>query len=95
MLEQMPSSLLSEWMAFHRICPFGEDRKDLRAGMVASRTINIHLAKNSPRVTPKEFCLRDLMEEALEKETEEQQQVTWEKDKALCKAFAASFGGRK
>jgi hypothetical protein len=94
MLARMPSSLLSEWMAFYRVCPFGEERQDLRAGMVASRTINIHLAKDSPKVTPREFCLRDLMEDAIERE-DAKQQVSWEKDKALCKAFAASFGGRK
>lgn len=41
MLESMPADMLCEWMAYYRIDPFGEDRADLRAGIIASTMANV------------------------------------------------------
>lgn len=40
LLAEMSSSELSEWMAYFRIEPFGEQRADLRAGVTAAAAAN-------------------------------------------------------
>lgn len=40
MLDRMSSHELTEWMAYASIEPFGEDRADLRAGMISSVIAN-------------------------------------------------------
>lgn len=49
MLARMTSSELAEYMTYDRIDPFGEQRADLRAGIVASVTANHSM---SPPKTP-------------------------------------------
>lgn len=45
-------------MAFYNIEPFGEERDDLRAGMIASPLINLWSKKGSKRVKPSDFIMR-------------------------------------
>lgn len=40
LLKKLDSKELSEWMAYSRIEPIGEYRKDLRAGIIASVVAN-------------------------------------------------------
>ena len=40
MLDSIPSDMLTEWIAYFRIDPFGEERADLRAGIIASTVAN-------------------------------------------------------
>ena len=40
MLSRMSSEELTEWQLYSQIEPFGEDRADLRAGVVASTVAN-------------------------------------------------------
>lgn len=45
---------VQEWMAFDRISPIGDDRADLRSGIVASVIANCHRTKGEP-FTPQDF----------------------------------------
>lgn len=40
LLKRMPSSELTEWMAFDQLEPFGEPRADMRAALVCATTAN-------------------------------------------------------
>ena len=52
----MPASEFAEWKLVHdKLDPFGEERKDLRAGTVASPLINIQLAKGAERTKPSDW----------------------------------------
>lgn len=55
MLASIPSRLLSEWMAFAELEPFGDERADLRAGIVASTIVNVNRAQGTPPVKPADF----------------------------------------
>ncbi len=48
MLSEMPGSELTEWMAYEAIEPWGPERADLRAAIVASATFNSQGAKTKP-----------------------------------------------
>lgn len=45
---------LTEWMAFDAVEPFGEQRDDLRAGIVASTMANCHRSRG-PAFKPQDF----------------------------------------
>lgn len=58
MMEAMSSTQLSEWMAYDRIEPFGPQRDDLRAGVIASTVYNVQRTKRSQKVAkPSDFML--------------------------------------
>jgi hypothetical protein len=49
LLQRMPVPLLIEWMAYYSIEPFGSNMDDLRAGVLASLTANIHRDEKKQR----------------------------------------------
>ena len=49
LLQQMPAPLLIEWMAYYSLEPFGETLADVRAGVLASLTANIHRDEKKQR----------------------------------------------
>lgn len=55
MLAEMSASQLAEWREFYGVEPWGEDRADLRAGIVASTVANCNRAKDSEPFTPADF----------------------------------------
>ncbi len=55
MLERVPSRLISEWMEYANLEPFGEERADLRAGIVASTMANVWRGKNGKAAKPGDF----------------------------------------
>jgi hypothetical protein len=55
MLAEMTSSQLSEWMAYSKVEPFGEDRDDLRMGIVASTVANANRGKGKKPFKPQDF----------------------------------------
>ena len=57
MLEALPSAMLTEWMAYYEIEPFGEERADLRAGIVASTMANA-IGGSRRTLEPVEFMPR-------------------------------------
>jgi len=44
----MSSSEFSEWQAYNTLEPFGEDRADLRMGILAATTVNMLKGKGKP-----------------------------------------------
>jgi hypothetical protein len=52
--ERMSGLELQEWIAFDRISPIGDERADLRAGIVASVMANCHRSKGEP-FKPQDF----------------------------------------
>jgi len=71
-------------MAFAQIEPFGDVRADIRAGMVASPLLNVHIRKGSRRAKPSDFMLNLLPPEPQSPEDM----------KALLKMFASSHQGK-
>jgi hypothetical protein len=55
MLAEMTSLQFAEWMAYSRLEPWGEEREDLRAGIVASTIANVNLRKGKKPFKPQDF----------------------------------------
>ena len=55
MLSRMDSRELAEWAAYYSVEPFGEERDDLRAGIVASVIANVNRGKSSKAYSPQDF----------------------------------------
>ncbi len=55
MLSRMSAAELDEWMLYARIEPFGEERADLRMGILASLIANVNRAKGADAFTPSDF----------------------------------------
>ena len=51
----MSSGEMTEWMAFDSIEPFGEQRADLRAGIIASTVANYSMNRPKSPVRPADF----------------------------------------
>jgi len=66
MLSEITSRQFAEWLAYSRIEPWGEERDDLRMGIVASTIANVNRSKNQKLFTPDQFMPQ------FEPETEEQ-----------------------
>ena len=61
--EEITERELYEWMAFYRIEPFGEERADLRAGIVASVLANANRRKGAKAFMPRDFMPYAKMED--------------------------------
>ena len=55
LLHGIESKELAEWQAYYNLEPWGEERADLRAGIVASTIANVFRGKGSPPKKPKDF----------------------------------------
>ena len=49
LLERIEARELTEWMAFYQLEPFGEQRADLRAGIVTAMIANVNRDKKKRR----------------------------------------------
>ena len=58
MLAEMTSNQLSEWMAYAQLEPWGEERADLRAGIIASTQANSMRGKKGKPFKPQDFMPR-------------------------------------
>lgn len=48
--------MFTEWMAYYALEPFGEERADLRMGILAALTHNIHrVSKDSEAAKPEDY----------------------------------------
>lgn len=83
MLAEITSVQFAEWMAYSRLEPWGQDRDDLRMGIVASTIANVNRGKNQKPFKPDDFI------PDFEPETEEQAA-----ERLIAKAMAALGGGR-
>ena len=57
MLSEMTSAQFAEWMAYSRAEPWGEERDDLRMGVLASMIANMFRDKNKKPAKPSDFIL--------------------------------------
>lgn len=83
MLGEISSRQFAEWMAYARLEPWGEERADLRAGIVASTIANANRGKGQKPYKPQQFM------PSFEPETEEESAA-----RLLARAMAA-LGGRR
>jgi hypothetical protein len=53
----IPARILNEWEAYHQIDPWGEERADLRNGVLASTMVNIapFRKRSAPTAKPTDF----------------------------------------
>ncbi len=58
MLSRMSGRELSDWEAYYRLEPFGAERGDLQAGIVASTLINAFQRKGNKPMQPSDFLLQ-------------------------------------
>lgn len=75
MLAGLSSSQFDEWMQYAAVEPFGEERGDLRAGIVASVIANVHRRKNARAFRPSDFM-----------PTFERKKMTWQQQMQVLKA---------
>lgn len=59
MLSRIPSQLLTEWMAYYSLEPFGQERDNMHAGLVASAVYNVNRDQKKQRKAfqPGDFML--------------------------------------
>ena len=55
MSEEISDAELYEWMAFYRLEPFGDERADVRAGMVCAVVHNVNRGKRGKAAKPTDF----------------------------------------
>jgi hypothetical protein len=55
LLERLDSYELTEWMAYEALEPFGEERADMRAGIIASTIANVNRGKGQKPFSPTDF----------------------------------------
>ena len=55
MLSEISSRQFAEWMAYAQLEPFGEERDDLRMGIVASTIANVNRGKDKKPYKPSDF----------------------------------------
>lgn len=55
LLGRISSRELSEWQAYFETDPFGEERADLRAGIIAAIIANIYRKKGAKPFKPSDF----------------------------------------
>jgi hypothetical protein len=53
--EEMPSYLLSEWVAYYQVEPFGEERADVRSAIVAATVANSNRGKDQKVMEIQDF----------------------------------------
>lgn len=58
LLARMSGREIAEWMAYYRIEPWGEERGDLRSGVLASIVCNALRGKGDRVRKPQEFVLK-------------------------------------
>ena len=51
----MPYAEFIQWIARYQLSPFGDERADLRAGIVASTVANCHATRRSKAFEPADF----------------------------------------
>lgn len=57
--ERMTCAEIAEWQAFYRLCPFGPDRQDIGAAIVASTIARANGAKVKPSAFMPKFGPRE------------------------------------
>ena len=58
LLQKLDYKELIEWMAFYEISPFGDERSDFQAGVIASTVANVNKRKNRKPYRPQDFMFK-------------------------------------
>ena len=96
LLRRISSAELSEWAAYYALEPFGEERADLRSGIVAATVANASRSEKQQPYSPADFMPQfdaERVEEAEEPEEPEDPQA-WRKLLQRVEAMNVAFGGR-
>ncbi|MGM0409187.1 MAG: phage tail assembly protein T [Bacillota bacterium] len=84
----MSSKELTEWMAFYTLNPFGEEREDLRTGIIASTIVNAIQSFGDSK-NKKEYKPQDFMPEFYEEEEDKQNKLL-----SIVENLNKAFGGK-
>lgn len=84
LLARISSRELTEWMQYYELEPFGEERADLRAAIVAATVANANRRKGKRAFKPADFMPR------FKQQAEPQ---SWEDQLRLVEMLNAAFGG--
>lgn len=57
MLKQMSSHLLTEWMAYYNLEPFGDELQDVHLARLTATLLNVNRKKGSNPIDPEKFRL--------------------------------------
>jgi hypothetical protein len=87
--ERMSSLEFAEWMEFGEIEPWGEERADVRAAIVASTVAN---ANRDPKARKKPFTVGDFMPKFGEPAKRRQ---TWQEQLAMAEMLTEALGGTR
>lgn len=90
LLARTDSRELAEWMAYAQLEPFGEEREDLRAGIVASTIAN---ANRDPKKRKKPFAPEDFIPD-FAGAWRRARQPQWMRLLSLVETLNAGFGGK-
>lgn len=90
LLGRIGSRELTEWMAYYALEPFGAERGDLQAGIVAATVANVNRDKKKQRepFTPQDF-MPDWEKSARKREGRSMEELL-----AKVQELNAAFGGR-
>jgi hypothetical protein len=83
LLAEIPARTFQEWQCFYAMEPWGEERADIQAGIVASTLANAWRAKGQRPYKVEQF----IPQWWSQKEQSAQDQI------AMCKMLNAMFGG--
>ena len=60
--QEIDSVELTEWQAYHNLEPWGEQKSDVRTGIIASTIANVNRGKNVKAFTYDDFILKSKLE---------------------------------
>ena len=88
MLSRISSRELAEWLAYSGLAPFGDERADLRAGIIAATTANAFRKSDTPPYKPQDFVPRF-------EPPKEDWRLVLEKVKGLNAALGGTYGNNR
>ncbi len=92
MLDRMGERELLEWMAFSQIEPIGDDREDLRMGMMCTA---IMAAAGAKKENGDQFGLADFIIDFWKQaEPEEVKSASWRRNKEIAVLATIALGGQ-
>lgn len=88
----MSSREFAEWAQFYELEPWGEERADIRSGIVASTIAN---ANRDAKKRKKPFTVEDFMPRFGQPARPAKRQQTWQEQLAIVEMLNEAFGGTR
>ena len=76
---EIDSAELTEWQAYYNLEPWGEQKSDVRTGIIASTIANVNRGKNTKSFSYEDFILKSKLElehEARQKKKQSSKQLS-------------------